>query len=102
MSTPDANKAIDIMVSRIYETGDATHPLQRVLYGVEVVDGIPVPIAERRDANNGALIQSYFGNDEIIEDIDEIRRGLDSIGTVFVGSTAPTDERVDIWIDTSS
>lgn len=60
MSTPDADKAIDIMVSRIYEVDNSANPLQRVLFGVKVVNGIPQPIIERRDANTGALIKSYL------------------------------------------
>lgn len=60
MSTPDADKAIDIMVSRIYEVDNSANPLQRVLFGVKVVNGVPQPIIERRDANTGALIKSYL------------------------------------------
>lgn len=65
MSTPDANKAIDIMASRIYEVEGSSNPLQRVLFGVKVVNGVPHPIIERRDANTGALIKSYLDGSKL-------------------------------------
>lgn len=98
MAAPDGNGAVDMVVSRIYETKDATHPIQRVLFGCAMVDGVPVPVVERRDANTGELIQSYFGQGETLP---EIKADLDSIGTCYVSDTEPQDERCQIWIDTS-
>lgn len=98
MAAPDGNGAVDMVVSRIYETNDASHPVQRVLFGCTMRSGVPVPVVERRDANTGELIQSYFGEGATLPDL---RADLDSIGTCYVSATEPEDDRCQIWIDTS-
>lgn len=50
---------IDVLLSNGYVVNDASHPIQEIMYGVKVVDGVPTPVVVRRDANTKEVLQDY-------------------------------------------
>lgn len=50
---------IDVLLSNGYVVDDTSHPIQEIMYGVKVVDGIPTPVVVRRDANTKEVLQDY-------------------------------------------
>lgn len=50
---------IDVIASSGYKTSDAAHPVQEIVFGVKIVNGIPQPVILRRDANTKAVLKDY-------------------------------------------
>lgn len=51
---------IDVVASSGYKTADAAHPVQEVVFGVKIVNGIPQPVIVRRDANTKEVLKDYL------------------------------------------
>ena len=56
MATEDP---IDVITSSGYKTSDTSHPVQEIVFGVKVENGVPQPVILRRDANTKAVLQDY-------------------------------------------
>lgn len=57
MATADP---IDVVASSGYKTADIAHPVQEVVFGVKIVNGIPQPVIVRRDANTKEVLKDYL------------------------------------------
>lgn len=57
MATADP---IDVVASSGYKTADNAHPVQEVVFGVKIVNGIPQPVIVRRDANTKEVLKDYL------------------------------------------
>lgn len=55
----ESTTGIDVLLSNGYVVDDTSHPIQEIMYGVKVVDGIPTPVVVRRDANTKEVLQDY-------------------------------------------
>ena len=55
----ESTTGIDVLLSNGYVVDDTSHPIQEIMYGVKVVDGIPMPVVVRRDANTKEILQDY-------------------------------------------
>ena len=51
---------IDVVASSGYKTADIAHPVQEVVFGVKIVNGIPQPVIVRRDANTKEVLKDYL------------------------------------------
>ena len=57
MATADP---IDVVASSGYKTADIAHPVQEVVFGVKIVNGIPQPVIVRRDAFSNVVLMVYL------------------------------------------
>lgn len=55
----ESTTGIDVLLSNGYVVDDTSHPIQEIMYGVKVVNGIPTPVVVRRDANTKEVLQDY-------------------------------------------
>lgn len=55
----ESTTGIDVLLSNGYVVDDISHPIQEIMYGVKVVNGIPTPVVVRRDANTKEVLQDY-------------------------------------------
>lgn len=55
----ESTTGIDVLLSNGYVVDDTSHPIQEIMYGVKVVNGIPTPVVVRRDANTKEILQDY-------------------------------------------
>lgn len=84
---------IEVLFSNGYSTDDAKHPVQEVIYGVKLDNGVPIPVIVRRDANTKEVLQDY--SPQTKQDIDNaIDTAIAAIpDEVYVGNlgSAPSD-----------
>lgn len=61
MAAPSGYNDVDVIMSSVHSVpGDKEHPVQKVLFGVKVVSGVPHPVVLRTDANTGVVLKTYL------------------------------------------